>query len=398
MMVALLKQMHLQNDTGLYALYDTISNSAGTRGGGGGRRQMEAGREGGGGGGGASSIAAATCCRRVVTLDRQPAPEVNYPRVRRICNFVVQAVETSPRPRTLGIWTMLRLPRATLPARPLGLRSLLLRPQFRSYARPGPLTRRPRQHAPAEREVWVDPFKAPPPPRPDPRVLIKPAIFTVVVLLSADYIADHFLQQRTTTVTTRAERQRETQWTLVPIIATNLGVFLLWRVFPSFLHRIGAVLIPFAPTPAQLVVATFSHQEIWHLLFNQLALWMFGSVVCDTIGREHFLALYFKAACVSSLASISASQFLVKLGFWNTDHLTRGSLGASGIVYSFLGISAIIYPEMRVGLIFVPFVFFPLKYVFPCVLAFDSAGLALRWSTFDHVAHVWNLHRLLEGI
>jgi membrane associated rhomboid family serine protease len=292
---------------------------------------------------------------------------------------------------------MLCFPRFVVPTtRQLGLR--IVRPQCRPYTKRGkstkdglgPLVRRARQ-PPPQREVWVDPFKAPPPPRPDYRVLIKPAIFTALVLAFSDPLADFFLNQRTTKSSSRAERQFETQSTLIPIIATNVGVFLLWRVFPSFLHRIGAVLVPYAPSPAQLVVATFSHQDMWHLAFNMLAFWMFGSVVCDTIGREHFLALYFKAATVSSLASLSASQFLVSRGFWKLDHLTRGSLGASGVVYSFLGISALLYPEMRFGLIFIPFVFLPLKFVFPGVMVFDITGVALRWSSFDHVAHVWLL-------
>jgi rhomboid-like protein len=150
----------------------------------------------------------------------------------------------------------------------------------------------------------------------------------------------------------------------------------------------GAVLVPHNPTPAQLVVSAFSHKDIMHLAFNQLAIFMFGTGVCNILGPELFLAFYLKAACVSSFTSVAAAQLLVKSGFWGMDHLTRGSLGASGVAYALLGFSAIFQPEMRVGLIFIPFVSVPLKYVFPCVLAFDTFGVALRWVRFDHVAHV----------
>jgi membrane associated rhomboid family serine protease len=296
---------------------------------------------------------------------------------------------------------MLRFPRVILPMRALGHmirpKSVLLRPQCRTYAKrgkalanPSALARRQRQ-GPAEREVWVDPFKEPPPPQPNYRVLIKPAIFTALVLLLADPVAQYVQSNRTTKANTRAERDRATSITLGSIIAANIGVFLGWRAFPSLLHRIGAILVPYNPTPAQLVVSSFSQQEVWHLAFNQIAMWMFGSVVCNAIGPEHFLAFYLKAACVSSLASVTAAQVFVKRGFWGMDHLMRGSLGASGVAYALLGFSAIVYPEMQVGLIFIPFVFFPLKYVFPSVLAFDTLGLALRWTQFDHVAHVCSL-------
>jgi rhomboid-like protein len=164
-------------------------------------------------------------------------------------------------------------------------------------------------------------------------------------------------------------------------------VFGLWRVFPSLLHRIGGTLVPYAPTPSQLIVNTFSHQEIWHLIFNQVAFVSFGSLVCDTIGREHFLSLFMSAACVSSLASVSATQFMVSRGIFDYSHLTRGSLGASGVIYSMLGLSAVIYPEMQIGIIFLPLAF-PIKYGFPALCAVDLAGVIAKWQRFDHVCHV----------
>ena len=258
--------------------------------------------------------------------------------------------------------------------------------QPRKYARGKSLVRQPRQSP--ERDVWVDPFKTPPPPRPDYRVLRRPLVFAGIVMISADYVADYFVAKRTSVATTRAERNAESTWTILPIIGANVVVFCLWRVFPSFVHRIGGLLVPYAPTPSQLVVSTFSHQEIWHLFLNQVAFYSFGTLVCDTIGREHFLALYLQAACFSSIASISATQFLTSRGVYDLSHLSRGSLGASGVVYSMLGLSAVIYPDMGVGIILLP-VSFPIKYCFPALCAIDTVGLIAKWSRFDHVCHVY---------
>jgi rhomboid-like protein len=218
-------------------------------------------------------------------------------------------------------------------------------------------------------------------------VLIRPAIFTAIVIATGDYIADYFVDKRTSEVATRAERNSETAWTIYPMVGVNIAVFGLWRVFPSLLHRIGGILVPYAPTPAQLIVNTFSHQEFWHLFLNQFAFVSFGSLVCDTVGREHFLSLYFSAACVSSLASVAATQFFVARRVYDYSHLARGSLGASGVIYSMLGICAIIYPELQVGLILLP-TSFPVKYAFPALCAVDIAGVIAKWSRFDHVAHV----------
>jgi rhomboid-like protein len=261
----------------------------------------------------------------------------------------------------------------------------LLKNHSRFYARGRSVIQR--QSKVSDRDVWVDPFKSPPPPKPNFRVLIRPAIFTIVILVTGDYIADVFVSHRTTQVSTRAERNAETAWTIWPLVGVNVVVFGLWRVFPSLLYKIGGLLIPYAPTPSQLVINTFSHQEIWHLILNQVAMVSFGSLVCDTVGREHFIALYLSAACVSSLATASATQFFVSRGIYDASHLTRGTLGASGVLYSMLGISALIYPDMRIGLIFLP-LSFPIKYAFPALCAVDTAGIIAKWSRFDHVCHV----------
>ena len=264
----------------------------------------------------------------------------------------------------------------------------LLSSQARSYAKSKgrSLVRQP-QKSSSGRDVWVDPFKSPPPPTPDFRVLIRPAIFTVFVVVGGELVADYVVNHRTSQVTTRAQRTSETAWTIWPMVGLNVAVFGLWRVFPSLLHRIGGILVPYAPTPSQLIVNTFSHQEIWHLVLNQVAFVSFGSLVCDTIGREHFLSLYLSAACVSSLASATATQFMVSRGIFDYSHLTRGSLGASGVIYSMLGVSAMIYPEMKIGIIFLP-LSFPIKYAFPTLCAVDVAGVIAKWSRFDHVCHV----------
>lgn len=271
--------------------------------------------------------------------------------------------------------------------RPAAL-SNLIRLHVRTYVKgkSKSLVRQPPRTS-AQQDVWVDPFKAPPPPKPNFRVLVRPAIFTVVVLVSGDHIADYFVQRRTSQITTRAERYTETALTVWPIIAVNVAVWALWRAFPSLLLRIGGLLVPYAPTASQLIVNTFSHQDIWHLLLNQVAFFSFGSLVCDTVGREHFLSLYVQAACVSSLTSIAATQFLVARGIYDISHLARGSLGASGIIYATLGLSAVIYPDLQVGIIIVPLLI-PIKYFFPGLCAFDIVGLIAKWGRFDHFAHV----------
>src|SRR5436305_13053696 len=79
----------------------------------------------------------------------------------------------------------------------------ITRLQKSTRARGRSVVRQPKT-TPPETEVWVDPFKSPPPPRQDYRVLIRPALFTAIVLISADDVADVFVERRTQHVNSRA--------------------------------------------------------------------------------------------------------------------------------------------------------------------------------------------------
>jgi membrane associated rhomboid family serine protease len=76
------------------------------------------------------------------------------------------------------------------------------------------------------------------------------------------------------------------------------------------------------------------------------------------------------------------------MGFFDVSRLRVGTLGASGSLMAIVGTSTVIYPEMPVGFMFIPFVSFPLKYIMVGLVAFDVTGIAARWQTFDHAAHV----------
>src|SRR5947207_14547971 len=103
------------------------------------------------------------------------------------------------------------LQRGRFRAKPLCNATLLgrIRIQARFYARSRlPVRKTPVQKT--ERETWIDPFKRPDEPKPDYRTLIRPALFTVFVVVSGDVIADYLVDRRTSHTTKRAERQKDT--------------------------------------------------------------------------------------------------------------------------------------------------------------------------------------------
>src|SRR5579862_1949098 len=83
--------------------------------------------------------------------------------------------------------------------------------------------------------------------------------------------------------------------TLKALIAANVVMFLVTSFAGSLLRYLGLV-----PTFVihdfwiwQLVTYMFLHGGIFHILFNMLALWMFGAELERIWGTRYFLKFYF---------------------------------------------------------------------------------------------------------
>src|SRR5262249_35853287 len=119
--------------------------------------------------------------------------------------------------------------------------------------------------------------------------------------------------------------------------------------------------------------------ELWHFLFNNVALWSFGKSLHSAMGREQFLTLYLAGGAFASL-----SGHLFKFGAMTTSL----SLGASGALYSCLTATAILFPTSSVSLIFLPMMSIPIGYAVPALVGLDVVGVLMRWQSFDHyVSH-----------
>jgi membrane associated rhomboid family serine protease len=92
----------------------------------------------------------------------------------------------------------------------------------------------------------------------------------------------------------------------------------------------------------QIVTYAFLHDtgSIFHLLFNMLGLWMFGSQVEDYLGPKRLLAVYF-----ASVVTAALSQLLVPPLFGAPPGVT---IGASGGVFGLLLAYAMLFPTRKV--------------------------------------------------
>ncbi|HEX2613665.1 MAG TPA: rhomboid family intramembrane serine protease [Fibrobacteria bacterium] len=142
-------------------------------------------------------------------------------------------------------------------------------------------------------------------------------------------------------------------------LALNTGAVLhdhqWWRVFTyMFLH---------------------DTQNIWHIAFNMLSLWMFGTPVAREMGESGFLRLYLIAGFVAGLCS---------LAFYGMLEPYASVVGASGAIYALLVAFAWFYPEQRLLMFF----FFPVPARYAVLILGGISLLLINSTGVAHVAHL----------
>lgn len=100
----------------------------------------------------------------------------------------------------------------------------------------------------------------------------------------------------------------------------------------------------------QLVTYAFLHAGLWHILFNMLALWMFGAQLEQDWGYNIFLQFYFFCAIGAALTTVAVS-FTGLLGA----SPVVPTVGASGAIFGLLLAFGILYADSEIMLFPLPF-------------------------------------------
>lgn len=125
----------------------------------------------------------------------------------------------------------------------------------------------------------------------------------------------------------------------------------------------------------QFVTYIFLHGDIWHLLFNMLALWMFGSSLERLWGGPRFLQYFL----VTGIGAGIISAIL--------DFSSPPIIGSSGSIYGILVAFAITFPEVELLVFFL----FSMKAKHYCIIfaAIELYfSLSSPGSSVAHIAHL----------
>lgn len=215
------------------------------------------------------------------------------------------------------------------------------------------------------------------------------------------------------------------------LLIINVLFFVAKMVFESKGISLDVILGAFYPEspnfqPWQIITHMFMHGNFAHILFNMFGLWMFGSVVEQTIGAKKYLMLYFLAGlCGFALFNLvnyldvqSLKEQVYAAGFdiheikqmaqlnlqgeyrlsnaVNNNVVAKDLLaqyitpmvGASGAIYGLLVAFAVLFPDAKLMMIFLP-IPIKAKYFIPIILLLELySGMNQSASTIAHFAHL----------
>lgn len=137
--------------------------------------------------------------------------------------------------------------------------------------------------------------------------------------------------------------------------------------------------------PWQFFSYMFLHGGLTHLLFNMIALWSFGRILERAWGYQRFLIFYLSCGVGAAVISQLVDQFVFGQVFLGA------MVGASGAIYGVLVAFALLFPNFKIMLIFLP-VPIAAKYFVPVLLLIDlSAGItgfSIFGQNIAHFAHI----------
>ncbi|MGO3706972.1 MAG: rhomboid family intramembrane serine protease [Mesonia hippocampi] len=182
--------------------------------------------------------------------------------------------------------------------------------------------------------------------------------------------------------------------TVKALLIVNVLFFLGSQYTGDYAVKLFALWFPENPNFQlwQIITHMFMHADLGHILFNMFALYMFGSVLEQSLGRERFLFIYFSAGLGAAGLQILFSYFnfneayevylaagatpadiqelLLKSAQTNNYYFLNNvakeytmslthtyiipMLGASGAIFGVLAAFAILYPNLPLYIMFIP--------------------------------------------
>lgn len=131
------------------------------------------------------------------------------------------------------------------------------------------------------------------------------------------------------------------------------------------------------------ITSIFLHADPEHLILNMIALFFFGRVVEQYLGRKKFLLIFFSTGVAGTLAFMAFSLLTAQLG--------TVVIGASAAIFGLMGTAMLIRPLELVPypyLIPIPLILVAVFYTFYNIVSFLLVATNLQQSDISFVSHI----------
>ena len=176
------------------------------------------------------------------------------------------------------------------------------------------------------------------------------------------------------------------------LIIANVVVFAVQILLPGLTRYLGLI-------PADLIerlrvwqpfTYMFLHGSFFHILFNMLALWMFGTELEGMWGTRYFLWYYFATGLAAAATTVAVS--LLPFAVFGQIY-AAATIGASGAIYGLLLAYALYFPNRPVYMYLV----FPIPSKYFVMIIGGIAFLSSISNAGGAVAHSAHLGGLVAG-
>jgi membrane associated rhomboid family serine protease len=141
----------------------------------------------------------------------------------------------------------------------------------------------------------------------------------------------------------------------------------------------------------QIFTHMFMHDpdSLFHIFFNMFCLVTFGPVIEMVWKEQKFLFFYLFCGFGALAMQYAANYWQIHNGGMSALQVENGALmGASGCLYGVMVAFAMLYPNQKIGMMFIPF-YFPAKYFVPVIIAVDLfLGVGRYQTGVAHFAHL----------
>jgi membrane associated rhomboid family serine protease len=177
------------------------------------------------------------------------------------------------------------------------------------------------------------------------------------------------------------------------LLISNTVVFVLYYLGGQAVQQNASAALGLVPAGViknlyvwQLFTYMFLHAGITHLLFNMLALWMFGSMLEQDWGTRRFVKYYFLCGIAAGVCVVTVNALMGGINWFIP------TLGASGAIFGLLLAFGVMYPNQTVLMSFL----FPIKAKY-MVMIYAAIELLLTFGPNSGVSTVAHLGGMVFG-